>query len=150
MTATNHALTGSVIGLAVGQPWLAVPLALLSHFVCDALPHYGAGSNAASTARFKKMLILDTFGCFLVVLVLAIFQPQFWLLAAFCAFVAASPDFMWVKRFLRAQRGEAEDPTPPILLRFHAKIQWFEKPSGIYFEIAWAVAAMILLKLIIV
>ncbi len=149
MTATNHSLTGSVIGLAVGQPLLAIPLALISHFVCDALPHYGSDSDALATPRFKNMLVLDAFGSFLVVLVLALFQPQFWLLAAFCAFFAASPDFMWVKKFLTAQRGEVANTQPSILLRFHAKIQWYEKPSGIYFELIWAVAAIVLLKLFI-
>lgn len=150
MTATNHALTGSLIGLAIGFPWVAIPLAVLSHFVCDALPHYGAGPDSAGTSRFKKMLAYDAFGAFLVVLVLAVFQPQYWVLAAFCAFFAASPDFMWIKKFLRAQRGEPEAAKPPLLLRFHAKIQWFERPAGVFFEIAWAIAAVILLKLFIV
>lgn len=150
MTATNHALTGSLIGLAVGVPLFAIPLAVASHFVCDALPHYGAGPYAAGTSRFKKLLIFDAFGAFLVVLTLALFQPQFWVLAALCAFFAASPDFMWIKKFVRAQRGEAPAIKQPLLLKFHAKIQWFERPVGAYFEVAWALAAAILLKLFIV
>src|SRR5690242_2115662 len=40
MTATNHALSGAVIALAVKNPVLAIPLAFVSHFVLDLLPHY--------------------------------------------------------------------------------------------------------------
>lgn len=150
MTATNHALTGSIIGLTIGTPLIAIPLAVLSHFVLDALPHYGAGENSVATERFRKILAIDAFGAFLVVVVLAVFQPQYWLLAAFCAFFAASPDLMWIKKFLSAQRGETENYRPSLLLRFHAKIQWFEKPVGAYFELLWAAGALILLKLFIV
>ena len=33
MRATNHALTGAIIGLTVQNPWVALPAAFLSHFV---------------------------------------------------------------------------------------------------------------------
>src|SRR5438270_5495542 len=40
MTATNHAITGAAIALAVKKPELAIPLAFISHFALDAIPHY--------------------------------------------------------------------------------------------------------------
>ena len=42
MTATNHALTGAIIGLVIGEPVLAIALAFASHFICDALPPVGS------------------------------------------------------------------------------------------------------------
>ena len=40
MTATNHVATGVLIAVVVPDPWVALPLAFASHFVCDALPHF--------------------------------------------------------------------------------------------------------------
>ncbi|MDL2342076.1 MAG: hypothetical protein QFB87_03300 [Patescibacteria group bacterium] len=149
MTATNHALTGALIGLAVGNPYIAVPAALASHFVCDALPHFGAGNKQTSQSWFRNLLILEFLLCVTLVFVLAVTQPAHWLLAASCAFVATSPDFMWIKQFLRAQRGRIPTADSSMLLRFHAGIQWFERPIGAVFEVAWALSALILLKLYI-
>ncbi len=41
MTGFNHAVTGALIAGAVGNPFLAIPLAFASHFVLDAIPHFG-------------------------------------------------------------------------------------------------------------
>lgn len=39
MTATAHAIIGTVIAAKVGNPVLAVPIALASHIIADAIPH---------------------------------------------------------------------------------------------------------------
>lgn len=49
MTATGHALIGTVIAAKIGNPALAIPIALASHFLLDAFPHWDTG-----TTRFKK------------------------------------------------------------------------------------------------
>jgi hypothetical protein len=36
---------GAIIALAISQPLIALPLAFVSHFVLDALPHYGYGGG---------------------------------------------------------------------------------------------------------
>jgi hypothetical protein len=41
MTGFNHGMAGAVIALTVKQPVLAVPLAFLSHFATDMIPHFG-------------------------------------------------------------------------------------------------------------
>lgn len=43
MTATAHAVLGTVIAAKVGNPLLAIPLALISHFAADAIPHWDTG-----------------------------------------------------------------------------------------------------------
>ena len=39
MLITVHFLVGAAIGKYVGQTWLIIILALLSHYILDALPH---------------------------------------------------------------------------------------------------------------
>ena len=58
MTATNHALSGALIGLAVMQPILALPLAFVSHFMLDAVPHFGFdehGGHLKNKKTFHKV-----------------------------------------------------------------------------------------------
>lgn len=151
MTATNHAITGALIGLAVGNPFVAFPAAIASHFVCDALPHFGPSNpdDLLTSTKFKIMLIIEAILCFVLVVVLSVAQPLYWQVAAVSAFLATSPDIMWIGRFRRAQRGQLLSERPALILRFHKSIQWFERPIGAVVELAWAVAGIILLKLFI-
>lgn len=45
MTAISHALIGASIAARVGSPLLAGVLALTTHFICDAIPHWDLGTN---------------------------------------------------------------------------------------------------------
>lgn len=148
MTATNHALTGALIGGIVGNPLLAIAAAFTSHFICDALPHYGAGKGDARYFRssgFKTMLFIDATLCVLLVAVLAYVQPAGWLLMALCAFLATSPDLLWLPRFVRAQAGGDASVGEHPVLQFASKIQWFERPIGGFVEVAWLMGAVMLL-----
>ncbi len=51
MLETPHALVGAAIAIKVGNPFLAVPLALLSHFVFDKVPHWNPHINT-ETKKF--------------------------------------------------------------------------------------------------
>lgn len=148
MTATNHALTGALIGLTVHSPLLALPLALLSHLVCDAIPHFGMPNDGwiAGTA-FRRYLICDAILCIVLVSFLALSGTANWLLASLCAFVATSPDLLSIGRFRNARAGRPL--TQNALQRFLKKIQWFEKPIGAAVELAWAAGAILLLSVII-
>lgn len=146
MTATNHALTGTVIGLAVGQPIIALPAAFLSHFLCDALPHYGSSKppeKVLKTSGFRNYLATDAGLCGLIVLTLAVTRPEHWLLAAFCAFAAASPDFLWINKYVKLRSGR--EWRPNLFSRFAGRIQWFQRPIGAVFEVVWAAAAIIII-----
>ncbi|HSX45413.1 MAG TPA: hypothetical protein VLG27_00220 [Candidatus Saccharimonadia bacterium] len=151
MRAINHALTGALIGLAVGEPSVAVPAAVASHFVCDAIPHYD-GLPARPTPLmkqrwihsklFKKLLVADAALCLVLVAVLADLEPAHWLLAAVCAFAAAAPDFLWIPRFL-ARKAKPQKLTG--FNKFAGGIQWFQRPIGAVVEVAWFIAAIILI-----
>lgn len=146
MRAINHALTGAFIGLVVDQPALATAAAVLSHYVCDVIPHYGSskpGDIVLKSKSFKDSLYLDAAGCFLVVLILAVIRPHNWVLAAVCAFLAAAPDLFSINRFLTIRRGKKWRPN--LYTKFAGNIQWFERPIGGIVEIAWFVATISLL-----
>jgi hypothetical protein len=95
MTGFNHGMTGAVIALTIKQPALAVPLAFISHFVCDAIPHFGFQLKDVLSRKFNLFHIGD----FLLALILMIvfgllFRRQIWLIWA-CMVAAASPDIAW-------------------------------------------------------
>ena len=145
MTATNHALTGAIIGLTIASP-AALPIAFLSHYILDALPHFGwpgDDSGKLKTNLFRNYLFAEAFICFLIVLLLFVAQPTNWFLAAWCAFLAALPDWFSYGRYKKTRLGKPYAPNA--YERFAHKIQWFEKPIGGVVEIVWAIAAIFIL-----
>lgn len=146
MTATNHALTGAIIGLVIGQPLVAVPLAIISHFVCDALPHAGVqqpDSKALRTSLFRNYLFLEAALCIGLVGLLGVFHPDHWFLAAACAFLATSPDLLWINRYYKARQGRHWKPSS--YAKFARGIQWFQRPIGGVVEAVWFIAAIVIL-----
>lgn len=143
MTAPNHALTGAVIGLTVSNPVLALPLAVVSHFACDMVPHYDPPeTNVVQRLRskrfFREFIIVGAALCFLVVLVLAVSRPRHWLVAAICAFLAVSPDLFWLPRFLRV-RSTGKDVKLNPFLKLHEKIQINSGSQFLWVEAIWFV-----------
>ncbi len=146
MVAINHALTGAIIGLVAGNPFIAVPAAVASHFVCDSLPHFDPAMPTErwlKTKTFRNMLIIDASLCVALVIVLALTRPEHWFLAAVCAFAATSPDFLWLNQFIKTRRHEIWRPN--LFSRFSSAIQWFTAPIGAAVELTWAISAIILL-----
>lgn len=146
MRAINHALTGAAIGVVVGNPVIAVPAAFVSHYICDMIPHYGGGrpeTEELNSSSFRFLLYLDIVLCGLVVLILATYRPQHWLLAAACAFVAASPDLFSLNRYRSARAGRPAKRN--LYLDFASAIQWFERPIGAVVEITWFIAMLAIL-----
>lgn len=145
MTATNHALTGACIGLIVGQPLIAIPAAFLSHFICDALPHFGGDGNKKwiKSKLFKQVLVVDAALCVVLVGVLASLRPDHWLLACICAFVATSPDLWWINLFIKVNSKKSWEPS--LFSRFASGIQWFQKPIGAVVEVSWLASGIIII-----
>jgi hypothetical protein len=138
MTATNHALTGATIGLLVGNPLIALPAAFLSHFICDSIPHLDTHDPPMyKRTWFTRMLLVDALVCVGIVGSLALNHPLHWQLAAICAFLATSPDLMWINEYLRVRRKQADQPMRLSIMRFHYFIQWFARPIGGLVEVAW-------------
>lgn len=134
MTGTNHALTGAVIAGAIGNPILALPLAFASHFVLDSLPHFGEDvhplSKFTKKVWFIDFVLLSSLMLFLVV-------TQNWLLFA-GAFVAISPDFAWIYRFVFKESLGKIKPAPMNRFNsFHSGIQKYETKLGIITDVVW-------------
>ena len=147
MTATNHALTGAAIALAVKKPEFAIPLAFISHFVLDALPHYepkgiqsglNSGIQKMKNPAFKIFLATDIF-LFIIILTggpIAFSNHVQWWLILVCSFLGAAPDLTWGRHFYRAKIGK-KIINPSSLSRFHIWVQWMERPWGIIVELVW-------------
>lgn len=138
MTAINHALVGATIGLVVRNPAVALPAALLSHFVLDAIPHFGLPKVKGKYSKlFGRLLVIDAILCVLLVLVLRVQTPEQWLVIAAAAFLATSPDLMWAPGYFRLRRGQLENKDSNVIKRFHSKIQTSQTPDGALVEIVW-------------
>ena len=98
MTATGHALIGTVIAAKIGNPALAVPIALGSHFVADAFPHWDTGYHRKKNGlkKFFAETSLDVMlGFVLSYALLELFFPGTNLIYAFAIIlVAQSPDWL--------------------------------------------------------
>lgn len=140
MTASNHVVAGALIAVAVPQTVAAVVLAFISHFVMDALPHYGDNNKHSWLNRnFKYVLLIDILLAITFLTALALFQPDNWMLYVICGLVATSPDILWLPYFLADLKHQKVEHSK--VAKFLKWIQWGERPWGIYIEVA-ALATM--------
>lgn len=79
MTATTHALIGTIIAAKIGNPALAIPIAIASHIFADAIPHWDTATNRKQKG-FRKMFadtMLDVaLGFYLSYLMVILFFPK--------------------------------------------------------------------------
>ena len=98
MTATGHALIGTVIAAKVGNPALAVPIALGSHFLADALPHWDTAYSRRHKSKIRFFLesLADLIlGFVLSWTLIVLFFPSTNLLYAFLIIIIAQlPDWL--------------------------------------------------------
>lgn len=142
MTAANHVMTGALIAVGVQRPLLAIPLAFASHFVVDAIPHYGYGDIAFEHRDQQNNFLQKQFGDAFFTLALAFSVPylltdhQSPAVTSWCMFAAYFPDMIWGYQFAKAQRSGRYRPRG-WFSRFHKWVQWCERPWGIYVEAIW-------------
>lgn len=144
MTTANHLLVGTLIGLTIKQPALALPIAFASHFVLDALPHYGYnGDGYGEALKHKTTLVMEALGItgFIALLMTGIYGLN---LPTLAAFVAVSPDLEWPYRYFRFET-KGEIPGNSAFTRFHKKIQWGERKWGIFIEVPFFIAGYLVL-----
>jgi len=127
MTATGHAVIGTVIAAQIGNPILAIPIALGSHILADMFPHWDPGVNRdkKSRNRFISEAVIDVVsGLIVTFLLVSIFFPSTDLIYAFAVVFAAQffdwagapylflgvknpPIFYWIYKFQKQfDRGE--------------------------------------------
>lgn len=98
MTATGHAVIGTVIAAKIGDPLLAIPIAFTSHFVADAIPHWDTGTHwrQKTLPRFLSESFVDVMVGYIVtyLLVVGLFPTTNLLYTLLIVTVAQLPD--WV------------------------------------------------------
>lgn len=112
MTATAHALIGASLAVKITNPTLGIPLAIISHFIADLIPHWDAGTNHQQKSRQKLIFeaTIDVlFGAaavfvlfrnlvdpaYLFIMVIAAQLPD-WLEAPSWMFCITIPPFSWM------------------------------------------------------
>ena len=148
MTATAHAVLGTVIAAKVGNPALAIPLAIASHIAADIFPHWDTATNIRKKGR--KRAIIDSFfdlifgfllayaivfflfpqtNLLYVLFLILVSQSLDWLMLPYYFFRIKFPLFMWAYKFQKS---------------FNHSL---DKPWGIINQIAVIVLIVILAKL---
>ncbi|MBX6334652.1 hypothetical protein IRY61_04940 [Candidatus Saccharibacteria bacterium] len=143
MTGLSHAATGVAIAVAVPHAVFALPLAFVSHFVLDKLPHWGSNHLDGRHKIFRRIILLDTIAGVGFVLFMMLAMPQHALLIALAAMAATAPDLMWLPNFIREVKGLASKPHNAIM-RWHNKLQ-FERRWGIATEGFWLLTVLVTL-----
>jgi hypothetical protein len=147
--AINHALTGAILGLALANP-VALPLAVVSHYVMDGLPHHDWHNPDFKSLSYRIVLLVDVLLCVALTVVITLKHPADWWVVVLSAFLAASPDFMWLGDFFSTRGWQPQSvKRRHAAVRLHAWVQWFHKPLGLVVEAAWALAAIIVLVILL-
>lgn len=139
MIITNHFLAGSLIAVAIPEPVIALSLAFASHFVMDALPHYGYPGNKGYGEALKHKLsyISTAIALLLLAVIVGLLVANSLWLALAAGLVAISPDIVGLWNYLafEKQGRKGNNILAKLHVKFHRRIQWCERPWGIYIEI---------------
>lgn len=140
MTGTNHVLTGAGVALFISTPAVALPVAFVSHFILDALPHFGVAYDKVAGRRPKIFSYVTwTDAVIVCVLLVTAIVLHSWLALA-CMIAALSPDFVWIYKYVFREKFGSLPPSPkgPVS-QFHKAIQQYERHWGLYIEIGFAI-----------
>lgn len=151
MILTVHLLAGAAIGSKISNPFLALPLALLSHYLCDSLPHKDYSIKNIHERRWGKtffdffIVFLDMFSGFLIISLFSENNPIIFLAAS----LAIAPDSITlIGKFI------AENKIILLHQKFHMAVNYIgdseknkkiPKFAGILTQAAVAIAAIFLM-----
>lgn len=146
MTGLNHALTGATVAALIDKPALALPAALLSHFIADAMPHWDYKVSGGVSGRLRIMSVDLLLSLALLGILAATVDAKPWLIVA-GGLLAIAPDAMWLRFFLSGKPSIHGNRRSLInrIRQFHFWIQWSETGPGIFFEAAWFVSLLIMI-----
>jgi len=127
MTATGHAVIGTVIAAKIGNPALAIPIAIASHIAADYFPHWDPATNAAQKGIkrvFREGMFDVALGFVISYLIITFLFPTTNLLYAFAIIIAAQSfdwlmapyyffgvkQFKWAYKIGKATNRELKEP----------------------------------------
>jgi hypothetical protein len=138
MTGLSHAVTGALVVAAINKPVLALPAALASHFLVDAIPHWNYEIKPHIARRIVVMLADLTLSLTLL-LVLAVTVDANPYLVIAGGLLGILPDTMWLRFFITGRPSIHGNPKRLInrVRQFHHWIQWSETAKGFFVELIW-------------
>jgi hypothetical protein len=138
MTGLNHALTGALVAANINRPVIALPVALLSHFVIDAVPHWNYDLKP-HIARRQLVMFADLALSLALLLVLAATVDANPYLVIAGGLLGILPDTMWLRYFITGRPSIHGSPKRLInrIRQFHFWIQWSETSKGFFMELLW-------------
>lgn len=137
MTATNHVLAGALIGAVLPLP-VALPVAFMSHFAMDKIPHFGIEDDQRNHSWFYKSVVFGDIAIALTLGIIAVLMHKWVMLAG--GFAAYSPDTTLVFYYLT--HGHSFNIQPQNgFMKLHLAMQ-YERPWGIFPELAVALALL--------
>jgi hypothetical protein len=147
MTATGHAIIGTVIAASIANPWIAAPLAILSHLAADIFPHWDLGTHEKKKGRKRVMYeaALDVLIGFLLSYLLIIFVfPKTNLTYAFIMIILAQGfDWAWAPEYFFKIKNPISDFALWLGKIFNTRL---DKPWGIINQVAVLILLIIIAK----
>ena len=129
MISLNHVLAGTAIGLALKDPLIIAPVAFISHFVLDAIPHF---SYSWPGWKFRTIWALDAVASTAALALLCIAEPSLALAIIIGGVCAELPDVFWLYEHLIIRAKSSM-----WYFRFHRTIQWSETRRGLFYELGY-------------
>ena len=148
MTATGHAIVGTVIATTILNPAIGIPLAILSHIVCDLFPHWDSGTHGKTKTRpriFIEAVGDVLLGFALSYLLIHYLFPQTNIVYAFVLIICAQLfDYLTAPYFMFNWK------VAPFSWFYWLQVRWnirLDKPMGIINQIAVLILLVSIVKL---
>lgn len=135
MTATGHAAIGVALAAAIPNPFIGIPLAIISHIAADAFPHWDTGTNIKKnnprSTKTRRRFVIESFidlgiSFILPILLITWLFPQLNVFYAYTMVIAAQgfdwasapyvflkwsfPPFTWISRLQKAFDHRLDKP----------------------------------------
>ncbi len=129
MTATGHAIIGTVIAVKIGNPALAVPLAIASHIAADIFPHWDAATNGKDKSKLRLFweasadvvigfvlsftlleLLFPQTSIIYAFIMIIVSQSLDWITAPYYIFNIKAQPFLWMYNFQTKHNTKMDKP----------------------------------------
>lgn len=148
MTATGHAVIGTVIAATMPNPLFAAPVAVLSHLAADYFPHWDSGTHEKTKTRKRIMYeaVVDvSIGFIVSYLILTFIFPNTSLFYAFIMIILAQGfDWAWAPEYFFKMKNPISDIALYLGRIFNNRL---DKPWGIINQVAILVALIAIARL---